>query len=93
MEDYPRPRLVVSRCLELAACRYNGATIRAPLVRRLEPYVELVPICPEVEVGLGVPATRCAWSLRATPPAAAGRSRGGSSGWCSRRAGATSPPP
>jgi uncharacterized protein YbbK (DUF523 family) len=55
MEDYPRPRLVVSRCLELAACRYNGATIRAPLVRRLEPYVELVPICPEVEVGLGVP--------------------------------------
>lgn len=55
MEPYPRPRLVVSQCLELAACRYNGATIRAPLVRRLEPFVELVPICPEVEIGLGVP--------------------------------------
>lgn len=55
MEPYPRPRLVVSRCLELAPCRYNGATIRAPLVLRLEPFVELVPICPEVEIGLGVP--------------------------------------
>lgn len=55
MEDHPRPRLVVSKCLELAACRYNGATIRAPLVRCLEPFVELVPICPEVEIGLGVP--------------------------------------
>lgn len=52
---HPRPRLVVSRCLELAACRYDGATIRAPLVRRLAPFVELVPVCPEVEIGLGVP--------------------------------------
>src|SRR6478609_4821593 len=50
-----RPRIVLSRCLELDACRYNGAAIRAPLVRRLEDHVELIPICPEVEVGLGVP--------------------------------------
>jgi uncharacterized protein YbgA (DUF1722 family)/uncharacterized protein YbbK (DUF523 family) len=52
---HPRPRLVVSRCLDLAACRYNGAIIQAPWVRRLEPFVELVPVCPEVEIGLGVP--------------------------------------
>lgn len=55
MPEHPRPRLVVSRCLELAACRYDGASIRAPWVRRLEPHVELVPVCPEVEIGLGVP--------------------------------------
>ena len=52
---FPRPRLVISRCLELDACRYNAVVIRAPLVRRLESAVDLVPVCPELEVGLGVP--------------------------------------
>lgn len=51
----PRPRLVLSRCLELDACRYNAVSIRAPLVPALDPWLELVPVCPEVEVGLGVP--------------------------------------
>lgn len=53
--DFPRPRLVLSKCLEVEACRYNGQTIRSFVVRKLEPFVEYVPICPEVEVGLGVP--------------------------------------
>ena len=53
--SFPRPRLVLSKCLELEACRYNGVSIRAPLVRRMEPFVELLAVCPEVEVGLGVP--------------------------------------
>lgn len=52
---FPRPRLVLSKCLELEACRYNGVSIRAPLVRRMEPFVELLAVCPEVEVGLGIP--------------------------------------
>ncbi len=52
---WPRPRLVVSACLELEACRYNGQSIRARIVPRLEPYVELVRVCPEVGIGLGVP--------------------------------------
>ena len=49
---FARPRLVLSRCLELDACRYDGASIRAPVVRRLAAHVELMPICPEVAVGL-----------------------------------------
>lgn len=53
--EFPKPRLVLSKCLELEACRYNGVTIRAPLVTRLERHVELLPVCPEVEIGLGVP--------------------------------------
>lgn len=53
--NHPRPRLVLSRCLELAACRYDGSTIRARFVRLLAPHVDLVPVCPEVEIGLGVP--------------------------------------
>jgi uncharacterized protein YbbK (DUF523 family) len=49
------PRLVLSRCLELEACRYNAQTIRSGIVRMIEPFVEFVPVCPEVEIGLGVP--------------------------------------
>lgn len=55
MRDFARPRLVLSRCLELDKVRYNGEKIAYDFVRELEPFVELVPICPEVEIGLGVP--------------------------------------
>ena len=51
----PRPVVVTSECLEMAAVRYNGQRIRAPFVRSLAPHVELRPICPEVAIGLGVP--------------------------------------
>lgn len=50
-----RPRLVISRCIELEPCRYNGAKMTSELVRRLMPYVELLPVCMEADMGLGVP--------------------------------------
>lgn len=49
------PRIVVSRCLEFGACRYNGLKIPDELVRQLTPHVQFLPICPEMEIGLGVP--------------------------------------
>lgn len=52
---FGRPRVVLSECLELAPVRYNAQTIRAPLVTALASHVELVPVCPEVGMGLGVP--------------------------------------
>lgn len=52
---WPRPRLVVSACLELKACRFNGQKIRARFLPRLARHVDLLPVCPEVEIGLGVP--------------------------------------
>ncbi len=52
---FSRPRIVVSRCLGFAACRYDGSVIRDPVVSSLAPYVEFLPVCPEVEIGLGVP--------------------------------------
>jgi uncharacterized protein YbgA (DUF1722 family)/uncharacterized protein YbbK (DUF523 family) len=55
MREHPRPTLVLSKCLALDACRYNGQLIRAPFVLQLMPFVELSPVCPEVELGLGVP--------------------------------------
>ena len=52
---FPRPVLVISQCLELEPCRYDGGIIRFDLINALAPHVEYRPVCPEVEVGLGVP--------------------------------------
>lgn len=52
---FAKPRVVVSKCLEFAACRYNGAMIPSDVVRSLKPHVEFVPVCAEMEIGLGVP--------------------------------------
>ncbi|MBI5805441.1 DUF523 domain-containing protein [candidate division TA06 bacterium] len=50
-----KPRIVVSKCLGFAACRYNGLMISSPLVRKLKDHVDFVPVCPEQEIGLGIP--------------------------------------
>ena len=50
-----KPRVVVSRCLGFEACRWNGVTISSEIVSRLEPHVSFITVCPEVEIGLGVP--------------------------------------
>lgn len=50
-----KPIVVVSKCLGFAACRYNGLTIPSEVVDRLAPFVRFLPVCPEVEIGLGVP--------------------------------------
>lgn len=54
---FQRPRVVISECLEFAKCRYNGEMIGDPLVRRMKGSgaVEFLPVCMEVEIGLGVP--------------------------------------
>lgn len=50
-----RPGVVVSKCLGFARCRYNGITIDDDFVALLKPYVRYQPVCPEMEIGLGVP--------------------------------------
>lgn len=52
---YARPRVVVSRCIEFDPCRYDGSKIPSPLVAQLRSHVECIPVCPEVEIGLGIP--------------------------------------
>lgn len=52
---HSRPVVVLSKCLEQEACRYNAQVIRDDFVRELEPFVDFRMTCPEVEVGLGVP--------------------------------------
>ncbi|MBX0357937.1 DUF523 and DUF1722 domain-containing protein [Halobacillus sp. Nhm2S1] len=55
MRHFPTPKVVVSRCLEFAEVRYNGAVIPDKAVQRMQSHVEFIPVCPEVEIGLGVP--------------------------------------
>lgn len=50
-----QPRLVVSKCLGFDHCRYDGSIIPDPVVDSLRPWVEFLPVCPEVELGLGAP--------------------------------------
>lgn len=53
--EFTRPRVVVSQCLGFAACRYNAQVIEDDFVAQLAPHVDYVEVCPEVEIGLGVP--------------------------------------
>jgi uncharacterized protein YbbK (DUF523 family) len=48
-------RIVISRCLGLDSCRYNGEKIDAPWLRELATKADILSVCPEVEIGLGVP--------------------------------------
>jgi uncharacterized protein YbbK (DUF523 family)/uncharacterized protein YbgA (DUF1722 family) len=56
MAPDPRPLLGVSSCLLGEAVRYDGGDKRAPyLTDVLGPQVGWVEVCPEVELGMGVP--------------------------------------
>lgn len=55
MAKFPKPVVVVSKCLGFAHCRYDGQTIENPFVPRFQEFVEFRPVCPEVEIGLGIP--------------------------------------
>ncbi|MBM7659612.1 uncharacterized protein YbgA (DUF1722 family)/uncharacterized protein YbbK (DUF523 family) [Bacillus mesophilus] len=55
MSKFVKPIVVVSKCLEFEKCRYNGDVIHDPVIKRLQPFVHFIPVCPEVGIGLGVP--------------------------------------
>lgn len=55
MKRFPKPVVLVSKCLEFEKVRYNAQVIPSKIVRDLEPFVEYIKVCPEVEIGLGVP--------------------------------------
>lgn len=53
--SFAKPVVVVSRCFEFEACRYNGLMIPNKMVEALVKHAQLIPVCPEMEIGLGVP--------------------------------------
>jgi uncharacterized protein YbbK (DUF523 family) len=50
-----KPRIGVSSCLLGERVRYDGEHKRAAWLEALTPQVEWVPVCPEVEIGMGTP--------------------------------------
>jgi uncharacterized protein YbbK (DUF523 family) len=50
-----KPHVGISRCLLGDDVRYDGTNKRSSAVLALGAEVEWVPVCPEVEVGMGVP--------------------------------------
>lgn len=50
-----KPKILLSKCLELKACRYNGQVIPSDFVRQLQDFVEFIAVCPEEDIGLGTP--------------------------------------
>ena len=51
-----RPRVGISRCLLGDQVRYDGTHRRdETVIAWLGPHVEWVPVCPEVEIGMGTP--------------------------------------
>ncbi|MEJ5306781.1 MAG: DUF523 and DUF1722 domain-containing protein [candidate division WOR-3 bacterium] len=55
MERFDRPKILVSRCLGFEPVRWNGIVIQDDFIKKLARYVDFVTVCPEVEIGLGVP--------------------------------------
>ncbi len=55
VRQFPKPRVVVSACLNLKPVRYNGQEVRDEFVLKLLPYCEVIEVCPEIAIGLGVP--------------------------------------
>lgn len=50
-----KPKILVSKCLGFDKCRYNGQVLPDKFIESIKPYVDFIPVCPEVEIGLGVP--------------------------------------
>ncbi|WP_292463973.1 DUF523 and DUF1722 domain-containing protein [Methanolobus sp.] len=53
--DFPRPIVLVSKCLEFENVRYNGQLVRSQIIRDLMPLVDFLKVCPECDIGMGVP--------------------------------------
>ena len=50
-----KPTVVISACLDGFAYRYNGSLINDETINKLKVLFNLIPVCPEFEIGLGVP--------------------------------------
>ncbi|QVJ01821.1 DUF1722 domain-containing protein [Nocardiopsis eucommiae] len=69
MNPPPRPVVGVSSCLIGAPVRYNGGHSRFRfLTDELDRHVDWLPICPEAEIGLGVPRPTLRLQERADSP-------------------------
>ena len=53
--EFSKPKIIVSKCLEFDACRYDGQLIKNKFIKNLKKFIDFIPVCPEVEIGMGIP--------------------------------------
>lgn len=53
--EFVKPKVVISKCLGFEPCYYSGQMFNIDFVDLLGEYVDYYPVCPEMEIGLGVP--------------------------------------
>jgi len=53
--NFTKPKILVSKCIEFDSCRYNGQVISSDFVKKLKNFADFEPVCAEVEIGLGIP--------------------------------------
>jgi uncharacterized protein YbgA (DUF1722 family)/uncharacterized protein YbbK (DUF523 family) len=53
--EFPKPSVVISKCIEFESVRWNAQIINNDFVKSLIPHVDAIPVCPEVGIGLPVP--------------------------------------
>jgi len=52
---FVKPNIVISKCIEFDYCRFNAQIIRNEFVSKLKDFINFITICPEFEIGLGIP--------------------------------------
>tara|TARA_X000001036_G_scaffold345639_1_gene325450 strand:- start:960 stop:1904 length:945 start_codon:yes stop_codon:yes gene_type:complete len=50
-----KPKIVISKCLEFDACRFDGQMINSKYIKKLKKFIDFQTTCPEVEIGMGTP--------------------------------------
>jgi uncharacterized protein YbgA (DUF1722 family)/uncharacterized protein YbbK (DUF523 family) len=49
-----RPKILLSKCY-FEPVRYNGSIVNDDFINKLKKHIDFISLCPEVEIGLGVP--------------------------------------
>ena len=55
MKEFVKPIVVVSKCITFENVRWNAKIIFNDFVEKLKPFVDFIPVYPEVQIGLSVP--------------------------------------
>ncbi|NLE04753.1 MAG: DUF523 domain-containing protein, partial [Crenarchaeota archaeon] len=55
MREFVKPLAVASRCIGFEPVRWDGKIIPCKIIEDFKPFVNFLPVCPEVEIGLGIP--------------------------------------
>ncbi len=55
MRKFNKPKIIYSTCLTSEPVRYDGGIIRDAFALKLKEFCEVITVCPEISIGLGVP--------------------------------------